>query len=57
ASAVKATYEKIVAKNPMLGVTLFPPPDSKEEAAEFAGFIRDWLDKVASKNLRGEAGV
>jgi lysozyme family protein len=51
AAAVKATYEKVVAKNAMLGVTLFPPPDTKEEAAEFAAFIRDWLDKVASKHL------
>ncbi len=57
ASAVKATYEKIVAKNPMLGVTLFPPPDTKEEAAEFAAFIRDWVEKVAMKNLNAEAGA
>lgn len=51
AAAVKATYDKVVAKNAMLGVTLFPPPDTKEEAAEFAAFIRDWLDKVATKHL------
>ena len=57
ASAVKQTYEKVVAKNAMLGVTLFPPPDTKEEAAEYAAFIRDWLDKVAVKNLVAEAGV
>ena len=57
AAAVKQTFEKVVAKNPMLGVTLFPPPDTKEEAAEFAAFIRDWLDKVATKHLRGEAGA
>lgn len=57
AAAVKATFEKVVAKNPMAGVTLFPPPDTKEEAAEFAAFIRDWLDRVATKQLRGEAGA
>lgn len=27
------------------------------EAAEYAGFIRDWLDTVASKNLVAEAGA
>ncbi len=57
AAAVKSTYEKVVANNPMLGVTLFPPPDTKEEAAEFAAFIRDWVEKVASKNLLAEAGA
>lgn len=57
AAAVKATFEKIVAKSAMLGVTLFPPPDTKEEAAEYAAFIRDWLDKTAAKHLLAEAGV
>jgi lysozyme family protein len=57
AAAVKATYEKIVAKYPILGVTLFPPPDTKEEAAEFAAFIRDWLQKTATKHLLAEAGA
>lgn len=57
AEAVKATFDKVVAKNPVLGVTLFPPPDSKEEAAEFAAFIRDWLDKTATKQLLAEAGA
>jgi lysozyme family protein len=57
AAAVKATFDKVVAKNAMLGVTLFPPPDTKEEAAEFAAFIRDWLDKVAIKQLLAEAGA
>jgi len=57
AAAVKATFEKVVAKNPLLGVTLFPPPDTKEETAEYAAFIRDWLDKVASKNLVAKAGA
>ena len=57
AAAVKSTYEKVVAKEPMLGVTLFPPPDTKEEAAEFAAFIRDWIQKTASKHLLAEAGA
>ncbi|HLL25395.1 MAG TPA: hypothetical protein VK427_24835 [Kofleriaceae bacterium] len=57
AQAVKAAYEKVVAKNPALGVTLFPPPDTKEEVAEFAAFIRDWIGKTATKQLLAEAGV
>lgn len=57
AQAVKAVFDKVVAKNPVYGVTLFPPPDSKEEAAEFAAFIRDWLDKTASKQILAEAGA
>lgn len=57
AAAVKQTFDKVVAKNAMLGVTLFPPPDTKDEAAEYAAFIRDWLDKVAIKNLVAEAGA
>ena len=57
AAAVKSTFEKVVAKNPIFGVTLFPPPDTKEETAEFAAFIRDWLDKTASKQLLAEAGA
>jgi len=57
AQAVKSVFDKVVAKNAVFGVTLFPPPDTKEETAEFAAFIRDWLDKTASKQLLAEAGV
>jgi len=57
ASAIKATFDKVVAKNAMLGVTLFPVPDTKEETAEYAAFIRDWLDKVATRQLVAEAGA
>jgi len=57
AAAIKQTYDKVVAKNPAFGVTLFPPPDTKEETAEFAAFIRDWLDKVAVRQLLAEAGA
>ena len=57
AEAVKRVYEKVAAKNAIFGVTLFPPPDTKEETAEFAAFIRDWLDKTATKQLLAEAGA
>ena len=57
AAATKAVYDKVVAKNALLGVTLFPPPESKEEAAQFAAFIRQWLDTTASKQLLAEAGA
>ncbi len=54
AAAVKAVYDKVVAKNPLLAVTLFPVPDTKEEAAEYAQFIRAWLKNTAAKNLLAE---
>ena len=57
AAAVKQTFDKVVAKNPLFGVTLFPPPDTKEETAAFAAFIRDWLVKVATKQLLGSASA
>lgn len=57
AAAVYATYEKLKAKNAIYGVTLFPPPDTKEETAEYAAFINDWLDKIAAKQLLAEAGA
>lgn len=56
AAAAKAVYDAVVGKNPMLAMTPFPPPDSKEEAAEFCMFIRQWLRDVAGKQLgRAEA--
>jgi lysozyme family protein len=57
AAAVMATFEKVKAKNAILAVTLFPPPDTKEETAEYAAFINDWLDKIAIRNLVAEAGA
>jgi lysozyme family protein len=51
AAAVKKTFDKVVAKNALLGVTLFPPPNTKEEAAAFAQFIHDWLANTASKHV------
>jgi lysozyme family protein len=57
AAAVMATYEKVKAKNAIFAVTLFPPPDTKEETAEYAAFINDWLDKIAVTQLVAEAGA
>jgi lysozyme family protein len=57
AAAVKRVFDQISVKNAMLAVTLFPPPDTKEETAEFAAFIRDWLDKTAARHLLAEAGA
>lgn len=57
AAATKAVFDKVVARNALLAVTLFPPPETKEEAAAFAAFIRQWLDTTATKNLLAEAGA
>src|SRR5207342_3438902 len=51
AKAVTSIYEATIKKNPLLIGTAFPPPDSKEEVAEYAQFIRQWLDTTASKAL------
>lgn len=56
-TATKKVYDAVVAKNPLAAMTVFPVPDSKEELAEYAMFIRDWLHKTAAKNLLGEAGA
>ncbi|MBA3542393.1 MAG: hypothetical protein H0T79_22445 [Deltaproteobacteria bacterium] len=55
ATAVTTVYNAVVSKNPMLGNTLFPVPDSKEEVAEYAQFIRQWIRDTAAKNLLAEA--
>jgi hypothetical protein len=57
AKAVTSIYEAVVKKNPILAGTPFPPPDTKEEVAEYAQFIRQWLDGTASKTLLAEAGA
>jgi lysozyme family protein len=54
AAAVKQVYDAVVARNPLLVVTLFPVPDTKEEVAEYAQFIRSWLAKTAAKHLLAE---
>ena len=51
AAAVTAIYKKVVAKNPLLAATPFPVPDTKEEVAEYAQFIRGWLRTTAAKAL------
>jgi len=57
AAAVKATYDKLVGMNSIFGVTLFPPPNTKEETAAFAQFIHGWLRDTAAKQLLGTAGA
>lgn len=57
AKATKAVYDALVAKNPLASITMFPVPDTKEEVAEYAMFIRHWLQHVAAKKLLGEAGA
>ena len=51
AAAVMKTYDKLVAMNPIYGVTLFPPPNTKEETAAFAQFIHGWLKDTAGNQL------
>jgi hypothetical protein len=51
--AVNAIYQAVVQKNPGLSATAFPPPDTKEEVAEYAQFIRRWLETTAAKTLLG----
>ena len=51
AEAVKKVYAAVIAKNPGLAATPFPPPDTKEEAAEYCAFIRDWLNGPAGQAL------
>ena len=57
AAAVKATYDKLVGMNAIYGITLFPPPNTKEETASFAQFIHGWLRDTASKQLLGAANA
>jgi len=48
AKFVSKVYDAVVAKNVAFAGTPFPVPDTKELAAEYAMFIRDWLGKVRS---------
>ncbi len=57
AAAVKAVYDAVGGKKPLAAMTLFPVPDTKEEAAEYCQFIRAWLRDVASRHLLAEAGA
>ncbi len=51
AHAVKAIYAAVLKKNPLLAATPFPVPDTKEEVAEYAQFISDWLKGTAATAL------
>lgn len=51
AHAVKAIYDAVVKKNPLLTATPFPVPDTKEEVAEYAEYIRDWVKSTAATAL------
>ncbi len=56
AAAVTRVYQATIVKNPLLVGTPFPPPDTKEEAAEYCAFIREWLAGPAGRTL-GVAAV
>ena len=51
AHAVKAIYDAVVKKNPLLTATPFPVPDTKEEVAEYGEYIRDWMKTTAATAL------
>lgn len=56
--AIGVVYTAVVMKNPLLRATPFPILKTKEEVAEWAQFIRDWLTGTAAKALEiSEAGV
>lgn len=56
--AIKTIYQKVIQKNPGLSATAFPVPDTKEEVAEYAQFIRQWLQTTVAKVLGpAEAGA
>lgn len=57
AAAVKSVYHQVAAMSSALEMTMFPVPDSKEEVAEYAQFIRGWLRDVATPKLLAEAPV
>lgn len=52
AEAVTKVFDAVVAKSAMAAMTPFPVPDTKEEVAEYAMFIRKWLGTVARKHLQ-----
>jgi lysozyme family protein len=56
ADAVTRVYRTVVVANPLYAATPFPPPDSKEEAAEYCAFIRKWLRDVAKPAILLESG-
>lgn len=50
-------YGAAIEKNPGLIATPFPPPKTKEDAAEYAQFIRMWLQGAAASALLAEASA
>jgi len=56
--AIGIVYTAVVMKNPLLSATPFPIPKTKEEVAEWAQFIRNWLTTTAATALEiAEAGA
>lgn len=51
ATAVQRVHQAVIATNPGLSATPFPPPETAELVAEHAMYIRFWLDGVAAKAL------
>jgi lysozyme family protein len=51
ATAFRAVYDAVVAKNPMLAATPFAVPDSTENVASYAGMLRDWMTTTALSAL------
>ena len=50
-AAIKGVYDAVVKQNALLAATPFPVPDTKEEVAEYAQFVRAWLRGTAGKAL------
>lgn len=55
AQAVTAIYNAVKAKSSAFEMMAFPLPETKEDVAEYAQFIRAWLASSASKKLLVEA--
>lgn len=50
-AAFQKIYDAVIKKNPGLAATAFPPPKTKEDVAEYAQFIRQWLRTTATSAL------
>jgi|RhiMetdeSRZDD1v2_1073273.scaffolds.fasta_scaffold2061554_1 hypothetical protein len=50
-TAFEKIYAAVIKKNPALAATPFPVPKTKEDVAEYAQFIRQWLQTVAKDAL------
>lgn len=57
-TSFQRVYDAVIQKNPLLAATPFPVPKTKEEIAEYAAFIRQWLQTTAEEALTvGQAGA